>query len=289
MSKILRSTLGFLYRIVGPDWVFFILMGPVGQTLMKIFIRLSKDPICFRSKYGFVMEVSPYEYWMSGYMFLGETNPQETAVIISVLRVGDTMIDAGAHAGWYSLVARQCVGSEGSVLSFEPNPVCADVLNRNVKMNGFDNIQIIHDALSNKSGTSRLWVGDDMGGSLIKDQAQHITKKKVKSITVKTLRLDDFLKKQKTIKSIRCIKVDVEGAEVEVLLGAKKILLRHKPIILAEVYCKDQKQLRRRDKLFEYLKSLGYVPFLLTSHGLKITEYTHVSHDTINIVLKHHV
>ena len=74
--------------------------------------------------------LSPYEYYMSGYFFLGESNPMETRVLRRVLRIGDIFLDVGAHIGWYSLSARQIVGPAGKVIAFEPNPSCVSELNK---------------------------------------------------------------------------------------------------------------------------------------------------------------
>jgi len=105
---------------------------------------------------------------------------------------------------------------------------------------------------------------------------------------VQLYRLDEYFKKKKIQNKLRLIKIDVEGAEFEVLSGAKKTLKKHKPTVLVEIYCKDLQHVKKRDRLFDYMESLGYVSYMLTPKGPRKTSYRNISHDTINIILKHH-
>lgn len=283
---LLHKLIGGVYLHIGPFIVFTFLGGRIGAWIRRMYVKLRGDIVRFRSRYGFLMEVSPYEHWMSGYLFLGETNPLETAILMKSLRKNDVMIDVGAHNGWYSFVANQCVGEGGRILAFEPNPQCIKAFRNNLRLNGYQNIQLITAALSDKNGFSAFWIGDDMAGSLIKDQTEHVSAMGVAEKKVRTYRLDDYLLRKNT-RPVRFIKIDVEGAELEVITGAQKTLQKYAPIILAEVYCKDRKQEQKRKALFAKLKNLGYEPYMITPAGIKKTRYADVARDTINIVLQH--
>lgn len=285
-QRVLHAVLGVFYKRIGSWYVFTFLGGDIGTFLRTLYIFIRGKTVCFRSKYGFFMEVSSYEHWMSGYLFLGETNPLETAFVRSCLRNGDTMIDVGAHNGWYSLVSSQCVGAGGCVLAFEPNPDCIRALKKNLHRNATHVIRVVDAALSDKTSHASFWMGDDMAGSLIKDQAEHVSGKKVHMKNVRTYRLDDYLKKL-DVPPVRLIKIDVEGAELEVLKGATKTLTTYMPTLLIEVYCKDDAQVQKRNKVFTLLNQLGYVPYQLSQEGIVKTRFDRVSRDTINIVLQH--
>jgi len=287
LRRILQSVIGAAYEYIGPWYVFTFLGSSAGIFARRLYTAVRGPFVRFRSRYGFFMEVSSYEHWMSGYLFLGETNPLETAFVRNHLRKGDAMIDVGAHNGWYSMVASQSVGPQGHVIAFEPNPQCIKVFRKNLVLNESHNIRFVNAALSDRTGSALFWIGDDMGGSLMKDQTQHVSNVAVRRKKVRTYRLDDYLAQKNIIQPIRLIKIDVEGAELEVLTGARKTLKKHTPAIISEVYCKDQEQQKKRDTLFSMLKQLGYVPYHLTPDGTKRTQYQRIARDTINIVLQH--
>jgi FkbM family methyltransferase len=161
----------------------------------------------------------------------GEWEPYETAFARLALRPGDTMVDAGANIGWFSLVAAQCVGPNGRVHAFEPQPKIVPYLRRTIADNGLEARVLVHAlALSDRGGESAMvWdpAGANMGRAWLGEQAGRESALGL----VRTAPLDAILKEE----TIAFIKIDTEGAEWLVLQGARQLIMRSRPIVMLEI------------------------------------------------------
>jgi len=128
------------------------------------------------------------------------------------LQPGDVVVDAGAFPGDYTLFAARQVGEEGQVYAFEPDGKNRAVLERNIRKSGFTNIQVIPMGLWNRETTLSL---DSQG---VASQVQQEG-----SCSIQVTRLDRFMEKQ-NVPRIDVIKMDIEGAELEALEGARQTL-----------------------------------------------------------------
>ena len=144
------------------------------------------------------------------------------AFIRSRLREGVVFVDVGANVGYYTLVASKFVGAVGRVYSIEPVPSTAAVLRVNVKLNGCNNVVVREVAAWSARGRLVLKIPASMYGyaSAVREGA---------SVTVDASTLDDILRDES---SIQLIKIDVEGAELEVLRGAQSVLRRTRYVVL---------------------------------------------------------
>ncbi|MBW3630628.1 MAG: FkbM family methyltransferase, partial [Gemmatimonadetes bacterium] len=75
-------------------------------------------------------------------VLLGSYEAEQTALFREWLRPGDTLLDVGAHVGYYSLLGARLVGERGAVWSFEPNPSNSEWLRRHVRVNGLRNVHV---------------------------------------------------------------------------------------------------------------------------------------------------
>jgi FkbM family methyltransferase len=149
------------------------------------------------------------------------------------LSKGDTFLDIGANHGTYSLRAAKLVGPKGKVLAFEPQPRLAMIIKRTFTENGFSQARVYPLAVSSRAGLTKLYIpstGSGMAGlfegySAVGD---------FDAIEVNTVRLDDFLETE-DLPGKLFIKLDVEGSELTVLDGAKRLIQRHHPLILLEI------------------------------------------------------
>lgn len=149
----------------------------------------------------------------------------------SHLKAGMTVVDVGAHIGFYTLLSARLVGSRGKVYSFEPDPFNYQCLDLNIRKNDYKNVNAIQKALSNKSenvtlyqssGTISSSLGDrNMPSSLFKGFS-------VKKICVQSTILDSELENS----PIDLIKLDIEGAEPLALQGMSKTLYKNQNLIL---------------------------------------------------------
>jgi len=180
------------------------------------------------------------------------------------------IFDIGANAGLLSVVfAKNCVPN-GRVYAFEPDKENFDQLLKNIKINDFDNIKAFPIAIQNnhqakqiKFNIRRVIDGDGNENrglsSLISFPTNKVSEKIVLASTI-----DCEIKKNK-VKRIDFLKIDVEGAEYQVLLGGKESIKKFQPIIQYECSNILDKMINTDNtkKCFYFLKNLGYKQFVI--------------------------
>jgi FkbM family methyltransferase len=159
---------------------------------------------------------------------------------------GDIVVDVGAHIGRYTIIASKRVGANGKVIAIEAHPGNYEMLNRNIKLNGLTNVTTLNYAVYSKESKIKLYVPDEEFGytmhhSIMSDyifpKYKGKTEDKFIEVSANTL---DYLLNLKGITDVNWVKIDVEGAEFEVLKGANNILSNSKDIaLLIEVHGKN--------------------------------------------------
>jgi len=132
------------------------------------------------------------------------------------LKEGMVFLDVGAQAGYYTLLASQ-LGAK--VYSFEPSTTNRALLEKNIKDNDYKNIKVFDVALSDVRGKAKLYKGKTCGENSLFGQGEFEE--------IKTERYDSL-----KLETPDMIKIDVEGAEMSVLKGMKKLLETKKPLII---------------------------------------------------------
>jgi FkbM family methyltransferase len=167
-------------------------------------------------------------------LLAGSFETAEIAFVERFLQPGMNVLDIGAHQGLYTLLSSKRVGSRGRVIAFEPSPRERRALRLHVWLNLCANVTIQALAMGNEVAESDLYVvnGSQTGcNSLRPPDVMSGTS----PIRVRVTRLDHWLDQRK-IDRVHFIKLDVEGAELDVLKGAERLLEdRPRPVILAEV------------------------------------------------------
>lgn len=152
--------------------------------------------------------------------------PETFTFLRENLKTGDTMLDIGAHIGLFSVVGAELVTPGGRVFSFEPTPHTSQVLSEVVRINDLsDTVFVRREAVSNSKGKTVFYdTGDDVSNanSLVK-----LDRRKV-GIDVDVTSVDAFV--QENALSPNCLKIDVEGAELDLLRGAKATFLKYRPV-----------------------------------------------------------
>lgn len=172
-----------------------------------------------------------------------------TLLVRGALRTGDTFLDVGANAGYHSLLASEAVGASGQVLAFEPVPHIRKRLERNLQLNAIANVVVIQAAVASTPGRVEFFVSDNpenSGLSSLRQRggAQH-------PITVEATTLDAVCAGLRQPPAL--IKIDVEGAEAEVLRGGARVLgAADAPCLVFEAYPPNDLE------LFSILGSHGY-------------------------------
>src|ERR687898_357701 len=159
---------------------------------------------------------------------------------------GDTVVDIGAHMGRYTITSSKSVGASGRVIAVEAHPYNFRILQHNIRLNKLKNVNALNWAVYSKKDRLKLYLPDeDLGYTMHHSlMTNYLASKYSKEIERRYLEVEadtlDNLLKSRGINRVDWIKIDVEGAEYEVLRGAKEILSTNKPIsILVEVHGKD--------------------------------------------------
>jgi FkbM family methyltransferase len=151
----------------------------------------------------------------------GSVEPGTARLLATAMTSGTVFVDVGAFLGVYAITAA-VRGAE--VVAVEPNLTTRRYLERNVARNGVD-VTIHPYALSDRAGEAQFFVGDGNESSSGLVAADSNTR----PVTVETRRLDDL------IEHVDVVKIDVEGAEVAVLDGMRRIVSAGRPMtIVAE-------------------------------------------------------
>jgi len=129
--------------------------------------------------------------------------------------------DIGAHHGYYSLLFSRWSGEEGKTYAFECLPSNFDILVKNIALNKSSNIFPQSCAVGESEGTALI--AEDSSGLL------YVPKEK-RSLSVPMVSLDRFFEQEKVLPTM--LKIDVEGYELEVLQGAKRIISTQPKVVL---------------------------------------------------------
>lgn len=179
----------------------------------------------------------------------GEYSYFETEFLKSLINAGDVVIDVGANIGALTVPLAQKIGPSGYMLAFEPQQFIYYILCGNIALNNLANTHVFQRLVAETDGEIRtIPVLDfDKEGNFGALTAQE-TAETVLACPVSTVSIDAL-----QLTFAKLIKVDVEGAEVEVLRGAKKTIERSGSYLYVE--CLDIKQAKT---LLDFLDEINY-------------------------------
>lgn len=155
----------------------------------------------------------------------GKHEEFESKCVKKVIKKGDCVLDIGANQGYFSLFFAKLVGENGRIISFEPDSENCKIIEKNIELNNYHNIELNQKAVSNQTGKINMYVGNYRTGNRIYESDKNRVVIKIESI-----KLDDFFKDFKN--NINFIKIDVEGAEFSVIQGMDEFLKNNKEIII---------------------------------------------------------
>ena len=191
----------------------------------------------------------------------------EQKFLLKFLRKGMIVFDIGAHHGLYTLLCARMVGSEGKVVAFEPSPRERERLEANIRLNGYRHVVIEPVALSASKGSGVLHVclGRETGCNSLRPPS---VDEATETVHVPLSSIDDYVSSE-NFPAVDFIKLDVEGAELDVLSGAGAFLHRtRRPVFLVELA--DIRTLPwgyRSNQIFDLLFSSGFHWFSVTPDG----------------------
>jgi len=264
MSKLLRETARFFFHLYPSERGKYKIIEDIYFKYLAPKDRIRKRCRIF---HNIKMDLELSEYVQANLYFYGSYEKPTLKFICKLLKYGDTTIDVGANVGLMSLVFAKCIGKSGKVFSFEPEPNNNASLLNNINLNSFSNISVSNSALSNKKDVLKFYLSNDnnSGTHSLYYNAEKLSKD---FIEVQALPFDEFIV-GKDISEIKLIKIDVEGAELDVIDGMKMTLQSLKPVLILEVV---EKYLNQRDsssaEFKKYmLNSLNYEPYKIFNSG----------------------
>jgi FkbM family methyltransferase len=226
----LREATTWLDPIDDPNYVWHVRSGPLAGLRMRI--------------------GSAENYHVVGHRY----EPAVCDAIACFVRPGFVCADIGAHIGFMSLLLARTAGPTGRVIAFEPNAANAALLQQNVVLNDFTDVVVVeHAAVSDGSHTSVAFCcgPTSFQGTTIATPASNTNSAQ----TVRAVSVDAYLGAQG---HLDFAKIDVEGAETEVIRGMTGVLRRARPTLLIEIHGE------RGTPALGILESAGYGIFELS-------------------------
>lgn len=153
--------------------------------------------------------------------WLGSYEIKFQQLLAQSLGPGGCFFDIGANVGFYTLLASRLIGDDGCVVSFEPNPRNLSFLRRHLTLNRLENVQVMETAVSNISGQRMFSRKEGPAQGHLSDTGD---------LHVRVVRLDDIIE-DGALPAPDAMKIDIEGAELPALQGARRLLGRKHPLI----------------------------------------------------------
>jgi FkbM family methyltransferase len=196
---------------------------------------------------GVKLYVDPHGQWQKE-MLEGTYDDFFFDYLKKVQLEGKYVFDIGAHIGFSALYFAKAVGTNGKVVTFEPNTFNIERINLILAENPelASRIKVVQAAISDKNGTEDFIFSDNVdngtsSGSFIEnahtifEKPDYETKGGFKRVQVKTMELDSLLE-DASYPIPDVLKIDIEGAEYLALGGAKNLIEKHKPLLLIEIH-----------------------------------------------------
>jgi FkbM family methyltransferase len=173
---------------------------------------LRKENILAKTAFGAVMRLELADYVQYQILRDGLYEPQTIRLIMTLLAEGHVFLDVGANVGLHTLAAASCVGSAGRVVALEPNPYAFLRLQENIELNGFESVEPILVAASNRTGLMRL--AGSSGSSLGTGGEAQDGEKGGFLVGVGELAA---IVEELCVRRVNVMKIDVEGQEARVI------------------------------------------------------------------------
>ncbi len=148
------------------------------------------------------------------------------------------VLDIGAYVGLFTVGAALRAG-RGRVIAFEPTPASAALVRRHALLNGVaGRVRVVEAAVGREAGTTQLHLPPNANmASLVRANTLTLNAwdtSAVRALTVALTSLDTFAASEASAPEV--VKIDVEGAELDVLTGGRDMLLRHRPLVFCEIH-----------------------------------------------------
>lgn len=167
-------------------------------------------------------------------LLFGERELEHKIMLERVLKAGMTVLDIGANIGYYALMELELIGQGGRLIAVEPSPSNAELLKRNLALNGYRDVEIHAKAVSDRTSTRTFFLSEMSNLNTFHETGSAALHLKGKTIEVETTTVPLIM----SGRPLDLIRMDVEGHEIEVLSGLLPAI-EHKemaPMIIFETH-----------------------------------------------------
>tara|TARA_B100000315_G_scaffold18964_1_gene16745 strand:+ start:626 stop:1483 length:858 start_codon:yes stop_codon:yes gene_type:complete len=221
-SKLLFRNPAFLRNLLKPVIVNFINLITLGRGITVNIGRQGE------------FKMSP-QFYFSNWKNFGDRHNSGFLFCLEQSINKRIVLDIGAHIGLFSMPLSDRISPGGKIYAFEPSEINRHYLKKHLELNDIKNVEVLPYLVGAKNNKKVEFYEDQtqvnpMGGVILSKYMKNdaiITHKQMVS-------LDAFCKDNDIQPEL--IKIDVEGAEIDLLLGAKNVLLLHKPVIVLSLH-----------------------------------------------------
>lgn len=198
--------------------------------------------------------------------------PDVARLMMRVVAAGDVVVDVGANAGFFSVLLAKLTGPAGHVLSFEPGRNTLSRLKHNIALNTLDNIILVERPAGADAGPVTFFINnDDSGGNALWDVGTFPGNVKSAAaperLTLQATTVDAEVARH-NLPTPKLIKIDTEGAELDVLRGCRNLLESRVPYVVAEYHPFGLAKMGATTAdLRAFMESRGYATFALYYDG----------------------
>jgi FkbM family methyltransferase len=245
------------------------------SAILKHFSFFNK-PFIKKLHNGQLIRLIPQDHIQRTLLWYGFYEKESIQTWEKLIVKDSVVIDIGANIGYYTLIAAH-KAINGSVHSFEPVPTSFQALQKNISLNNLSNVIANPCGVSNVQSLEKYYVSSidnsGMSGMRPAENFSGLVE------TINTITIDDYSSEHE-LRRIDFIKIDIEGNELNALMGMKKVLQKFKPIIFIELV---QEHLVKYDTniagVYSFLRSYNYAPYEIVSSGVFKTVQTEKESD----------
>ncbi len=212
LAKLLWAIVGRVHMVPGAHALYSAIMNLAYRDGQPVLLKRSP------AKGYRWMHRRGYQTWMA----MGLYEPHVAQLIFDSLKSGDVFYDIGANAGYFTLVAAKAVGAQGQVVAFDPHPDNVKLVQEQINLNRLENICVVEPlAVSGEKGTFQFVLTPRSANAhLEKVGAPHV-RVGGRTVEVGAITLDEYVQDHRFP---TLIKMDIEGAEVAAMEGARSLL-----------------------------------------------------------------
>jgi FkbM family methyltransferase len=245
--------------------------GGAAHPQHRMAVYLGGHRALTRTVYGHKMYVDTRDVGIAPHLLLdGFWERDVTDVFRKIVQPAMTVVEIGANVGYYTVIAADRIGPDGRLFAFEANPSTAAICRHNVEINGFrDRTVIVDKAVLAQGGTRKFGVlRDHAGSSSFYATAEYAAELHdgLSEIEVEAVGLDEYFARGQTVDAL---KIDAEGAEVEILRGARRLLADNPGVVVLLEYAPSilMRACGAVTPFWDEVRALGFNVFEVRPHG----------------------